>query len=79
MIKGKLRRVLRVLALVLLLCSVGSVLLAAYASGGQGGYAPQDCTDAGDAPCYTIDTSRPEWLGGWSVVYLPVITKNYKP
>lgn len=79
MAKGKRKRGLRVLALVLLLCSAGSMLLAAYASGGAGGYAVQDCTDAADAPCYTIDTARPEWLGGWSVVYLPVITKSYQP
>ena len=30
-------------------------------------------------PCYTIDTSRPEWLAEAAYVYLPVVLKEFGP
>jgi hypothetical protein len=30
---------------------------------------------AGDGDCYTVDTSRPEWLPRY--IYLPAVMKNY--
>lgn len=80
--KGKTGKLLRIGFLVLLLCLLGVAML----GGPAGNAAPQ--TVPGDASiraatdqqtCYTLDTSRPEWLGDWTAVYLPVITKNLAP
>ena len=39
--------------------------------------------ESGDAvplqPCYTIDTSRPEWLAEYRFVYLPVVLREFEP
>jgi hypothetical protein len=36
--------------------------------------------EGGDpASCYTIDTSRPEWLTESPLVYLPVVLRDFEP
>jgi len=79
-------KLLRILVLVVLLSLVGTVTLGAFASDLNGDLASANSADcvsirpaAGDQACYTLDTSRPEWLGGWTMVYLPVIIKGDKP
>lgn len=72
-------KLLKGLGLVLLLCLLGSALLAAHASPGAAlahGSAPAGPA-AGDQGCYVLDTTRPEWLG--SLVYVPLIVKAWAP
>ena len=80
--KGRTRKLARIGLLVLLLCLFGAVML----GGTAGNAAPQTVfgdpslrTGASQQTCYTIDTSRPEWLGNWTTVYLPIITKSFVP
>jgi hypothetical protein len=86
MIGEKPKKLMRIVLFALLLALVGTALLGAYASGAEGSSAPRDLlASASNGPaasqpaCYTLDTSRPEWLGGWTVLYLPVILKNPAP
>jgi hypothetical protein len=75
------------LALAFLLCALGVAMSTLNASEIDNDL-PQDhavsnagslhCgTSAQDGTCYTIDTSRPEWLGRF--VYLPVVQRDNRP
>jgi hypothetical protein len=67
----------RGLVLALLLCILGLALFTAHAAPlASAGL----CEQAGAAQaCYTLDTSRPEWLQTSPFVYLPVVLKNDIP
>ena len=79
------QRRLRPLALVLIALVLGAVVCATLCHVPGRGRSPAVAL-AGDLPsvdaraaraaaaCYTIDTSRPEWLGGWC--YLPVVCRE---
>jgi hypothetical protein len=71
MSRGRMN-LLRALVSALLLCALGGLFLAAYAS--PSGPAPAPPA-AGDQACYTIDTTRFEWLS--YSVYLPVVLKSH--
>lgn len=74
------------LVVILLLCILGTVVLvpgaadmnaAAGPAGSPGLSAPG--ASAGHQACYTLDTSRPEWLQTSPFVYLPLVLKNNAP
>jgi hypothetical protein len=78
----KSQRLLRIGLLVFLLCLFGAVLMGGAEGNAAPGTASGDASDrmeANQQSCYTIDTSRPEWLGNWTTIYLPIITKSYSP
>jgi hypothetical protein len=81
--KYSVKNLLKRIVLVLVLCALATTLLAAHAAGTQGSSPPDsEALSPGAVAgitqnCYTIDTSRPEWLG-WDV-YLPVVLKGYAP
>ncbi|MBN1657712.1 MAG: hypothetical protein JXA93_04890 [Anaerolineae bacterium] len=65
------------LLLILLLSTLGAGLLTVHAL--PVGGAENLVTDVGVQACYTLDTSRPEWLATSPFVYLPVVLKNATP
>jgi hypothetical protein len=77
------KNLLKRIVLVMLLCALATTLLAAHAGSTQGNPLPESAAPGpgemvGIAQaCYTIDTSRPEWLG--LRVYLPIVLKAYTP
>ena len=80
--KGRARKWARVGLLVLLLCLFGAAML----GGTAGNAAPQTVpvdpsirTEASQQTCYTIDTSRPEWLADWTFGYLPLVLMGSNP
>ena len=73
---------LRIFLVALVLLVIGSVLVTARTPDAGGRAVTQDALAApcsylvaGQSACYTIDTSRPEWLGGWTVIHLPLVLK----
>ena len=58
--------------LVLLLSLLGAALVATYAAPMENSGLSEPA--AAEQDCYTLDTSRPEWLAYY--VYLPVILKS---
>jgi hypothetical protein len=82
MVNERAKKLVRIALLALLLCLLGTATLGSV----EGNAAPQALsgeatiqTQVGQQACYTIDTSRPEWLGNWTAIYLPVITKSFAP
>ena len=77
MIKKGVNTVLTGLILAILVCTLGAAMLAAQAAPleGVGLYEPA----AAAQDCYTLDTSRPEWLAAEpsTAIYLPVVVKNW--
>ena len=75
--KENLSRTAMVLLLVFLLTCLGVALFAAHAAPLQDTGLNEPAAAAQD--CYTLDTSRPEWLaeGPSAATYLPVIVKNW--
>jgi hypothetical protein len=81
-IKIRMKTVLIGLILAILLGTLGAAMLSTHASGFEGsavssGMASYPAT--ANQACYTLDTSRPEWLQGLPILYLPVVLKNYAP
>ena len=70
--KENYQRLLVILILVVILFSTGTALLAAQAPSAKGSLARQPA-------CYTIDTSRPEWLSAQVFIYLPLVLKSFGP
>ncbi len=82
MVNERAKKLVRIALLALLLFLFGTATLGSV----EGSAAPQALsgeatiqTQVGQQACYTIDTSRPEWLGNWTAIYLPVITKSFAP
>ena len=82
MVEYKTKRLIRIGLLAALFC----LLAAAVLGGATGNAAPGTFSNrvpcqagSNEGACYTIDSSRPEWLGNWTAIYLPVITKSYVP
>ena len=75
--KKNLERFLRILTLAILLCALGIVALYISAAVDQAAIEKDPACESLDAAaaCYSLDTSRPEWLTGY--VYLPLIIRNY--
>ena len=72
--KRNLTTVAVVFLLVLLVCAIGAALFTVYASPvDEPGNLP---TGIGGQACYTLDTSRPEWLQP-PPIYLPLIMKDH--
>jgi hypothetical protein len=77
-----MKRVSVSLTLVLLLCIVGAAMLTSQASGVKDGVSSAMLNQqpaVEQQTCYTIDTSRLEWLGNYTVIHLPIIMKSYAP
>lgn len=82
MIEKGVKTVLTRLILAILICTLGAAMLVTHASGFEdnavsSGVAYYPAAAAQD--CYTLDTSRPEWLaaGPSTAIYLPVVVKNW--
>ncbi|MBN1814928.1 MAG: hypothetical protein JXA14_24020 [Anaerolineae bacterium] len=65
------------LLLVLLLCTLSALLFTAHALPASD--TENLATGAAAQACYTLDTSRPEWLQTSPVVYLPLVLRNHAP
>ena len=82
MARSKARSVLG-LALLLVLIVMGSSGFGGLQSMAAGVELAPSAREMGEGvplqPCYTIDTSRPEWLAEAAFVYLPVVLKEFGP
>lgn len=77
-IKIRTRTLLMGLSLAILLGTLGAAMLAPQASGFEGNAVPAGAaySPSADQNCYSLDTSRPEWLQSPTRIYLPLITKE---
>lgn len=68
------KKLFTALLLVFLLSLLGAALFATHAAPltNSGVDEPAAAAQA----CYTLDTSRPEWLQSPAILYLPLITKD---
>ena len=70
-------RTIRIAMLALVLLVLGMMMVTAQGAGlDRSSIQAEPVLDSApeNSACYTIDTSRPEWMR--SVIYLPVITKG---
>jgi hypothetical protein len=65
------------LLVIAVLCILATTLLADGAVDAAGPHSPGPADR--QPTCYTIDTSRPEWLQAPVSIYLPLITKQHAP